>query len=212
MSNDATMSLPFGSNAVSSLAEALAYEVGTVNFVPAAHLPLWLPDLRVPPRWEPTIPSGAVTRMLRRRIRSEERWDACEVINLYRVAGAIPEALVHEQVARALHDSGAQEFESRRIDLPLHHNVIGAQASGLLSIRDGVLRSRYTDYAVNTAAGGALIEQIIFVVGEAFPLLESELASLTNDLERALLSSIDNASTSVARSPISTSHPSPGEQ
>ncbi|WP_236147676.1 hypothetical protein [Mycolicibacterium sp. CH28] len=205
------MDFSFGTNTVSSLAEALAECVGEVDFVPPEHLPLWLPDLRVPRLWEATIPSGTVTRMLRRRIRSEEHWDACEVINLFRVSGPIPEPLVHEQIARTLRDSGAQAIESHRIDVAVRYNVIAAQASGLLSTRDGVLHSQYTDYAVNAAAGGALIEQIILVVGEALPLLEDELATLTTGLRRALLASIDRASPAGARSPIPTSHPSLGE-
>lgn len=205
------MDLSFDSHAVSSLAEMLAEHVGEVHFVPATHLPLWLPDLRVPGRWQETIPSGPVTRMLRRRIRGDVHWDACEVINLYRVAGAIPEPLVYEQVARALRDSGAHAVQSHPVDIPMQYNVIAAQATGLLSVKDGVLRGQYTDYAVNTAAGSALVEQIILVVGEALSLLKNELATLTAELQRALPASIDRAPPSVARPAIHTSHPSLGE-
>lgn len=205
------MNFSFGTNTVSSLAEVLAECVGDVDFFPPEHLPLWLPDLRVPRLWVATTPSGTVTRMLRRRIRSEEHWDACEVINLYRVAGPIPAPLVHEQIARTLRDSGAQEIQSHRVDVAVQYNVIAAQASGLLSVKDGILRSQYTDYAVNTASGGALIEQIILVVGEAFPRLENELTALTTELQRALLASINRASPSGARSQTPTSRPSQGE-
>lgn len=205
------MSLSFDSNTVSSLSEMLAEHVGEVQFVPAAHLSLWLPELRVPDRWNETSPDGAVTRMLRRRIREEARWDACEVINLYRVDGTIPASLVHEHVACTLRDSGAHAVRSRSVDIPLHYNVIAAQATGLLSVGDDVLHSQYTDYAVNTAAGGALIEQIILVVGESLSVLKDELAALNTELQRALLTSIDRTPPSRARPETQTSHPSQGE-
>lgn len=205
------MNLSFDSNTVSSLAEMLAEHVGEVHHVPAAHLSLWLPKLSVPDRWKETSPDGAVTRMLRRRIRDEARWDACEVINLWRVDGEIPDSLVHEQVARALRDGGAHAIRSQPVDIPLQYNVAAAQATGLLSLGDDVLHSQYTDYAVNTAAGGALIEQIIAVMGGSLSVLKDELAMLTAELQRALLASIDRAPLSPARSEIKTSHPSLGE-
>ncbi|GAY17975.1 hypothetical protein [Mycobacterium sp. shizuoka-1] len=205
------MNFSFGTNTASSLAEVLAGCVGDVELVPPEHLPLWLPDLGVPRLWVATAPNGTVTRMLLRGIRSEERWDACEVINLYRIAGAIPAPLVHEQIARTLRDSGARAIQSHRVDVAAQYNVVAAQAAGLLSIKDGVLRCQYTDFAVNTASGGALIEQIILVAGKAFPLLENELTALSTELQRALLASIDRASPSDARSQIPTSRPSQGE-
>lgn len=205
------MNLSFDSNTVSSLAEMLAEHIGEVHLVPAAHLSLWLPGLRVPDSWTETSPDGAVTRMLRRRIRAEARWDACEVINLYRVDGKIPDSLVHEQVARALRDSGAHAIRSRPVDIPLQYNVTAAQATGLLSLGDDVLHCQYTDYAVNTAAGGALIEQIMLVVGGSLSVLKDELGRLTSELQRALLASIDRVPTSPGRPEIKTRDPRLGE-
>ncbi|WP_243841368.1 hypothetical protein [Mycobacterium sp. DL592] len=205
------MNLSFDADTVSSLAEMLAEHVGEVHLVPAAHLSLWLPELRMPDRWKETSPDGVVTRMLRRRIRDEARWDACEVINIYRVAGAIPDSLVHEQVARSLRDSGAHAIRSQPVDIPLQYNVIAAQATGLLSLGDDILHSQYTDYAVNTAAGSALIEQIILVVGGSLSVLKDELAALSTGLQRALLASIDRTHLSPARAEIRTSDPSLGE-
>lgn len=80
------MNTSFDPAAVSSLAEVLAQHLGALTFVHAADLPLWLPDLGAPDRWQASVPERAtVTRMLLRRIRSSDHWDACEVLNLYRV-------------------------------------------------------------------------------------------------------------------------------
>jgi hypothetical protein len=213
---------------VSSLAEVLAQHLGAVTFVPAADLPLWLPDLSAPEGWKASAPER-VTRMLLRRIHSTDHWDACEVLNLYRVPGVIPESLVLNHVDRTLRDSGADAIESHRIAIPLQYNVIAARASGMLSVKDRTVRSQYTDYAVNSAAGGALIEQTLVVVADAHNLLTDELAALSTNLERALLTSMDRAprpqqtdtiataivdtaldSESVALPPARTTHHRPG--
>ena len=47
-------------------------------------------------------------------------------------------------------------------------------------------------YMVNTAAGGALIEQTIFIGANARSVLAHEVADLTDDLYRSLLTSIDS--------------------
>jgi hypothetical protein len=188
------MSTSFDPAAVSSLAEVLAQHLGALTFVPAADLSLWLPDLGVPEGWKAGGPErSTVTRMLLRRIHNSYHWDACEVLNLYRVPGVIPESLVLNHVDRTLRDSGAEAIESHRIAIPLRYNVIAARASGLLSVRDRAVRSEYTYYAVNSAAGGALIEQIFVVLAGAHALLTDELTALSTNLERALLASIDRA-------------------
>lgn len=105
----------------------------------------------------------------------------------------IPESLVLNHVDRTLRDSGADAIESHRIEIPLQYNVIAARASGVLSVIDRAVRCQYTDYAINSAAGGALIEQTIVVVGEAHNPLADELRELSTNLERALLTSIDRA-------------------
>ncbi|CAN5632381.1 hypothetical protein BH09ACT7_BH09ACT7_55270 [soil metagenome] len=129
-----------------------------------------------------------------------------------------------------LRDSGAEAIQSHRIQIPLQYNVIAAQASGVLSVRDRALRSQYTGYAVNTAVGGALIEQIIVVAGEAHIPLTGEVTALSTNLKGALLTSLDRAprpqhigrrateivdtahdSESVALSPARTNHHRPGE-
>jgi hypothetical protein len=187
---------PFDPRAVSSLAEVLAEHIGGLTFVPTAHLPLWLPDLTVPPGWVVGAVDGpTVTRMLLlRRSGSGNHGDGCEVLNLYRFSGTVPEALVIDHADRTLRDSGADAIQTLRVDTPPRYGVIAARSSGRLRVGAHTVYGQYSYYVVNTAAGGALIEQTVIVPGDD-PSLSGEVAKLTDDLYRALLSSIDRAST-----------------
>lgn len=200
------MTAPFDPAAVSSLAEVLANQAGGLTFIAAVHLPLWLPDLAVQNGWEPSQSNGApVTRMLLRRLDGENRWDACEVINLYRVPGAVPESLVVRNADRTLRDSGATAINTQQVAIPPHYGVTGARTSGELRVGPHKLRTQYTHYAVNTPNGGALIEQIVLVLGEAYTPLRDELKALNAELQRALLASIDRATQMrTAHAPVDT--------
>ena len=190
------MTAPFDPTAVSSLAEVLAEHIGGLTFVPPAHLRLWLPDLTAPQGWDPAAAGGAaVTRMLLRRLGKGDHWDGCEVLNLYRVPGTVPEALVLDNADRTLCDSGADDIHTYRVDTPPRYGLIATRASGTLRIGPRTVHSHYNYYVVNTAAGGALIEQAILVGGDAHPVLSAEVTELTENLYRALLASIDRAPT-----------------
>ncbi len=134
-----------------------------------------------------------MTRMLLRRLGSGDNWDGCEVLNLYRVSGTVPEKLVFDNADRTLRDSGADSIHTHHIDTPPRYGVIAMRSSGLLHIGARTVHSQYTYYAINTAAGGALIEQAVMVGSDAQPTLSGEAAKLTDDLYRALLASIDRA-------------------
>lgn len=131
--------------------------------------------------------------MLLRRLGSGDNWDGCEVLNLYRVSGTVPETLVSDNAERTLRDSGADSIHTHHIDTPPRYGVIAMRSSGLLHIGARAVHSQYTYYVVNTAAGGALIEQALMVGSDAQPKLSGEVAKLTDDLYRALLASIDRA-------------------
>ena len=179
---------------MSSLAEILAEHTGGLTFVPPAHLPLWLPDLTVPRGWDfGTLGGPPVTRMLLRRLSGGNHWDGCEVLNLYRVSGAVPEKLVLDNADRTLRDVGADAIQTRRIDTPSRYGMVAARSSGRLDIGADTINSQYSYYVVNTAAGAALIEQAVIVRESVHPMLNGEVAGLTDDLYRALLASIDRA-------------------
>lgn len=188
------MTAPFDPAAVSSLAQQIAEHVGPLDGVPAAHLQLWLPDLTAPPAWTVAAVDGAtVTRLLLRRLNSGTHWDGCEVLNLYRVPGVVPEALVLDNADRILRDSAATDIRSCRLEVAPRYGVIATRASGVLHSGDRVVRSQFHHYVVNTNAGGALIEQAIVIGAEMLSALDSEVNELTENLYRSLLTSIDRA-------------------
>jgi hypothetical protein len=193
---------PFDVTTVSSLAEILAENTGGLTFVPPAHLPLWLPDLAVPLGWDfGALDGPPVTRMLLRRLGGSNRWDGCEVLNLYRVSGAVPEKLVLDNADRTLRDIGANAIQTHRIDAPSRYGLVAARSSGRLDIGANTINSQYSYYVVNTAAGAALIEQAVIVRESVRPLLNGEVAGLSEDLYRALLASIDRAPAPPSPSP-----------
>jgi hypothetical protein len=185
---------PFDPAAVSSLAQEIAEHVGPLDGVPTAHLQLWLPDLTAPPAWTVAAVDGAtVTRLLLRRLNSGTHWDGCEVLNLYRVPGAVPESLVLDNADRILRDSAATDIRSSQLEVAPRYGVIATRASGVLHSGDRVVRSQFHNYVVNTNAGGALIEQAIVIGAEMLSALDSEVNELTENLYRSLLTSIDRA-------------------
>jgi hypothetical protein len=108
----------------------------------------------------------------------------------------VPEALVLDNVDRTLRESGAESIEISRIETPFHDGVIATRASGLLHLGTGrAVYSQYSHYAVNTAAGRALIEQAVLVDDDAYPALTSEVTALTDDVYRVLLASIKRGTT-----------------
>src|SRR5271155_874843 len=156
--------LPFDPVAVSSLAEVLAEHNGELTLVSSAHLPLWLPELTVPRGWEvDAVKGAAVTRMLLRRPGSADHSDGCEVLNLYRVAGSMPVSLVLDNADRTLRDIGADCIRTHRIETRPRYGVIATRSSGRLHIGAHTVHSQYSYYVVNTAVGGALIEQAVIV-------------------------------------------------
>lgn len=184
----------FDPAAVSSLAQQIAQHVGPLDAVPAAALPLWLPGLTAPPAWTVGAVDGAtVTRLLLRRLSSGAHWDGCEVLNLYRVPGTVPEPLVLDNADRILRDTGATDIRSRQLDTATRYGVIATRASGVIHSSGHIVRSQFHNYVVNAVGGGALIEQAIVIGAGALPALDSEASELTDNLYRSLLASIDRA-------------------
>ncbi|OOK65340.1 hypothetical protein BZL29_7697 [Mycobacterium kansasii] len=157
-----------------------------------AHLHLWLPALAVPSNWIIADADGAaVTRLLLRQFNSTNHWDGCEVLNLYRIAGTVPEALVLGNADRILRDSHATDINAHPLDIPPQYGIIATRSTGLLSTGTRLVHSQFTNYVVNRAAGGALIEQAIVVGTDVQSALAEECAALTENLYRSVLASID---------------------
>ncbi|WP_231999926.1 hypothetical protein [Mycobacterium sp. 1245852.3] len=192
MTGDAAMPTAFDPTAVSSLAQEIAQHIGPLQRVTTAHLHLWLPALTIPSAWTIADADGAaVTRLLLRRLNSSNHWDSCEVLNLYRVPGAVPAALVLCNADRILRDSQATDINAQPLDIPPQYGIIGTRASGHLTTGNRQVFGPFNNYIVNSAAGRALIEQAVVVGSDAQPSLAEECAALTENLYRSLLASID---------------------
>lgn len=191
--NDASpMPTAFDPTAVSSLAQEIAQHVGPLQHVAPTHLHLWLPALTVPSAWAiADADAPAVTRLLLRRVNSTNHWDSCEVLNLYRVPGTVPEALVLRNADRILRDSQATEISAHPVDVPPQYAIVATRASGRLTTGNRQVLSHFNNYVVNSAGGGALIEQAVVVGADAQAALAAECAALTENLYRSLLASID---------------------
>jgi hypothetical protein len=188
------MTAPTNPAAVPSLAQWIAGHTAGLTLVPPAHLQFWLPDLTVPHGWVGRTVSGApVTRILLRRLGDGHDWDGCEVLKLYRAPGAVPETMVLNNADRILRDSGATEIRTQRVDTPARYGVIAVRTSGALGAGARKVHSHFHYYMVNTAAGGALIEQAILIGADVGLVLGREVADLTDELYRSLLTSIDRA-------------------
>jgi hypothetical protein len=114
---------------MSSMAQIIAEHVGPLQDVPPAHLPLWLPGLTAPSAWTGGAVGGATgTRLLLRQLNSGAHWDGCEVLNLYRVPGAVPGSLVLDNADPILRDSGATGIRSHQLDTPAGYGIIATGA------------------------------------------------------------------------------------
>lgn len=186
--------VPFDPAAVSSLAAQVAAVTGGLTAVRPGELPLWLPGLRTPPDWVvDSIDNATATRVLTRRVHETHRWDGIETLNLYRVPGQIPEQLVLDNADRILRDAAATDIRSSRFPTPAHPNVIVTRAVGVLDIGPRRVYSHVNHCAVNSAAGGALIEQTVMVGADAFGTLAEDVLTLSDGVLAALLSSVSVA-------------------
>jgi len=199
--------------AVSSLAEVVGEQVGALASVEARHLHLWLPGLTVPDGWaDSNIDGAALTRMLVRRIGGAGVWDGCEVLTLYRVPGVIPKALVLGNAERTLRDCGAANIRTHIIETADRAGVIGVRVTGRINMGGRTVCAQYSDYVVNTEAGAALVEQALFIGSDALSILASEVQELTENVCRALLTSIDRAPMVGQAEGSTRSHVDEGEQ
>lgn len=108
--------------------------------------------------------------------------------------GVVPETVLLNSADRIVRDSGATEIRTHRVDTPAHYGVIAVRSSGVLGAGAHKVHSHFHCYVVNTDAGGALIEQAILIGAGVGLTLAREMAYLTADIYRSLLTSIDRAS------------------
>jgi hypothetical protein len=186
------MSVPFDTTAVSSLAQSIEGRAGPLRLVSGAQMRLWLPALSIPPAWTVAVADGAaVTRVLLRPSVGDAHWDGCEVVNLYRVSGSVPRRLVLDNADRTLRDGHAADITVSVLDVPAHYGIIATRASGLLRSGNRLVHSHFHNYVINTAAGGAFVEQALVCGADVPAEVTEEVGELTEGLYRSLLASID---------------------
>ena len=153
---------------------------------------MWLPELKAPEGWTLAGSGGTpTTRMMLRRMNIANIWDGCEVLNLYQVPGEVPREVVFANADRALHEYGARNIHIADIDTPPSYRTITVRITGDLIAEPRPLWAQYTYYVVESAAGTALIEQVIMVGLDAMERLRPEVETLTGNLYRSLLNSIE---------------------
>lgn len=184
-------------SAVSSLAEVLGQQNGALTPVPPEALYLWLPELQTPADWVDTtaVATAPVTRMMVRRARGSGPWDACELLNLYRVPGRIAIETVLDNADRGLRYGGATDIQTyRRDDVPTRiDGLIAVRVSGRLVNGCREVQAVYNYYAINTSVGAALIEQATVVGADAPAALAVEVECLAESVYQSLIVSLCNA-------------------
>ena len=182
---------------MSSLAEVLGQMNGAVTTMPPEALHLWLPGLKTPTGWvDATAAATApVARMLVRRAGVAGPWDACELLNLYRVPGLISTDTVLDNADRALRDGGATDIHTyRRDDVPTAiDGLLAVRVSGHLAVGSRAVEAVYNYYAINTPVGAALIEQAAVVGADAPAALVVEVECLAESVYESLLISLHSA-------------------
>jgi hypothetical protein len=187
------MTAPSNPN-VSSLTEVIAESTGQLILVPTSGLEVWLPDLVVPHGWTSGVVENArVTRVLTRRLDGRHTWDGCEILNAYRVPGAVPETMVLDNATRTLRDSGASNIRTHRLATAQRYGLIATRSSGTLHTATRMVQCHFNHYVFNTDAGAALVEQVIAVGADTYAALAREVVDLTANLYRSLTTRIDRA-------------------
>ena len=164
---------------MSSLAEVLGQMNGAVTTMPPEALHLWLPGLKTPTGWvDATAAATApVARMLVRRAGVAGPWDACELLNLYRVPGLISTDTVLDNA-----------------DVPTAiDGLLAVRVSGHLAVGSRAVEAVYNYYAINTPVGAALIEQAAVVGADAPAALVVEVECLAESVYESLLISLHSA-------------------
>jgi hypothetical protein len=165
--------------------------------MPPAVLHLWLPSVQTPSGWVDitSVATVPVTRMLVRRAGRSGPWDATELLNLYRVPGAISADTVLDNADRALRDSSARDIHTyRRDDVPTAiDGLLAVRAGGRLVSEGREVEVAYCYYAINSSAGAALIEQATVVGADSPAAVALEVDCLAEGVYQSVLVSLHGA-------------------
>lgn len=177
----------------SSVAEQIRNHVSDMWVIPPEGLSQWLPSLSSPLGWSAAhIDMGSLTpaRVLTRSADVDaDSWIGCDVINLLRFNGSMPDGLVQAHADRALRDLGADAPITYRVTMPSDVGVIATRSRGIAVIGTR-LWVQVTNYVVPGASDSGLIEHTILVDARTREHLKPDVAQLTESVRSALIASI----------------------
>ena len=177
--------------ALSSVAAAIASEVGDVLLLRAERTPHWLTNLGVPPGWE-------ITHLVDRTVepsriagygrRPDGGWDGSETISVFGFTGIPSEGVVRNNADCTLRDLAAVDIITQAVDTPALPAAIAMRSSGYFEVAGLRLWAQYSTYVIGskTPGEGRLIEHAVFIESGSQARLSGDVAELTRALHQAL--------------------------
>lgn len=177
--------------ALSSVAAAIASEVGDVTLLRAERTPHWLASLGVPPGWEirhlvdRTVEPSRIAVCGRR---PDGGSDGSETISVFGFTGIPSQAVVRNNADCTLRDLAAVDIVTEAVDMPALPAAIAMRSSGYFEVAGRRLWAQYSTYVIGseTPGEGRLIEHAVFIESGSQARLSGDVAELTRAVHRAL--------------------------
>jgi hypothetical protein len=177
--------------ALSSVAAAIASEVGDVVLLRPERTPRWLTSLGVPPGWEirhlvdRTVEPSRIAVCGRR---PDGGSDGSETISVFGFTGIPSEGVVRNNADCTLRDLAAVDIITQAVDTPALPAAIAMCSSGYFEVAGQRLWAQYSIYVIGSATSGEgrLIEHAVFVDAGCQARLSGDVAELTQAVYRAL--------------------------
>jgi hypothetical protein len=177
--------------ALSSVAAAIASEVGEVILLRAERTPNWLTNLGVPPGWEirhlvdRTVEPSRIAVCGRR---PDGGSDGSETISVFGFTGIPSEGVVRNNADCTLRDLAAVGIVTQSVDTPALPAAIAMRSSGYFEVAGLRLWAQYSIYVIGSEmpGEGRLIEHAVFVEAGCQARLSGDVAELTQAVYRAL--------------------------
>ena len=178
--------------ALSSVAAAIASEVGDVILLRAERTPGWLTSLGVPPGWEirhlvdRTVEPSRIAVCGRR---PDGGSDGSETISVFGFTGIPSEGVVRKDADCTLRDLAAVDIVTQAVDMPALPAAIAMRSSGYFEVAGQRLWAQYSTYVIGseTPGEGRLIEHAVFVESRHQAQLMGDVVDLTQAVYQAIV-------------------------
>ena len=177
--------------ALSSVAAAIASEVGDVTLLHGDKAPRWLTSLAVPPGWQirhlvdRTVEPSRIAGCGRR---PDGGWDGSETISVFGFTGVPSEDVVRNNAACTLRALAAVGIVTEAVSMPALPTAIAMRSSGYFAVAGLLLWTQYSTYVIGsqTPGEGRLIEHAVFVESRCQSQLMADVADLTRAVYQAI--------------------------